>query len=385
MNLQWFFSRTARHAGHLHKHVHKLLSAQRDILSAQAIAAISEAMEQLQQAISHKSDTKALEGRMANLENVANKWLKPYPNPGLRENVEVFLVAIAVAMAIRTFFLQPFKIPTGSMQPTLYGITYENLIDRPDVAIPNALSGFFQFWLTGISYKEAVAPADGQLLIELPTRFLLFNLFQKYSVGGVGGRVWFPEDKLFSEARLGNGMQLKKGEVFLRTKMISGDHLFVDRFTFNFRRPRRGEVIVFETKGIDLLETQKWGISRDQYYIKRLVGLGGEQIHIGGDHHLIIDGKRLDASTPGFSKVYGAPANSGVSAYDGHTQVEKFANESKEFEVRPKHYLVMGDNTRSSLDSRYFGDFSREYVIGKAAFVYWPFTQRFFFGYKSGE
>jgi signal peptidase I len=180
-------------------------------------------------------------------------------------------------------------------------------------------------------------------------------------------------------------MQLKKGEVFLRTKMISGDHLFVDRFTFNFRRPRRGEVIVFETKGIDLLETQKWGISRDQYYIKRLVGLGGEQIHIGGDHHLIIDGKRLDASTPGFSKVYGAPANSGVSAYDGHTQVEKFANESKEFEVRPKHYLVMGDNTRSSLDSRYFGDFSREYVIGKAAFVYWPFTQRFFFGYKSGE
>ena len=60
---------------------------------------------------------------MEELEFAANKWLKLYPNAMWRENVEVLLVAIAVAMAIRTFFLQPFKIPTGSMQPTLYGVT----------------------------------------------------------------------------------------------------------------------------------------------------------------------------------------------------------------------------------------------------------------------
>ena len=60
---------------------------------------------------------------MENLEKAANKWLKPYPNAAWRENVEVLLVALAVAMGIRTFFLQPFKIPTGSMQPTLYGVT----------------------------------------------------------------------------------------------------------------------------------------------------------------------------------------------------------------------------------------------------------------------
>lgn len=383
MTLQWFFSRTVRQAGQLHKHVHKLLSAQRDILSPQAIGAISGAMEELKKATAEKADRKALESQMTTLETVANKWLKPFPNPGLRENVEVFLVAIAVAMAIRTFFLQPFKIPTGSMQPTLFGITYENLMERPEVEIPNALIGFFKFWLTGISYKCEVAPADGQLLVEPPTRFLLFNLYQKYSVGGVGGKVWFPEDKLFSEAP--SGMELKKGQAFLRMQMISGDHLFVDRFTYNFRRPRRGEIIVFETKGIDLLETQQWRIGRDQYYIKRLVGLGGEHIRVGGDHHLIIDGQRLDASTPGFRKVYGAPSSSGVNDYDGHTQVEKFAHESKEFAMRPNHYLVMGDNTRNSLDSRYFGDFSRDYVIGKAAFVYWPFTKRFFCGYKAGE
>ncbi len=56
---------------------------------------------------------------MDGLEKAANKWLKPYPNATIRENVEVLLVALAVAMGIRTFFLQPFKIPTGSMQPTL--------------------------------------------------------------------------------------------------------------------------------------------------------------------------------------------------------------------------------------------------------------------------
>jgi hypothetical protein len=37
----------------------------------------------------------------------------------LAENVEVFLVAIVIALGVRTYFLQPFTIPTGSMQPTL--------------------------------------------------------------------------------------------------------------------------------------------------------------------------------------------------------------------------------------------------------------------------
>ena len=62
------------------------------------------------------------------LETTANKWLKPYPNAVWRENIEVFLVAIVIAMGIRTFFVQPFKIPTGSMQPTLFGNTMEDML-----------------------------------------------------------------------------------------------------------------------------------------------------------------------------------------------------------------------------------------------------------------
>ena len=70
-------------------------------------------MASCQKAVAENADKAALEKQMENLEKAANKWLKPYPNAAWRENVEVLLVALAVAMGIRTFFLQPFKIPTA--------------------------------------------------------------------------------------------------------------------------------------------------------------------------------------------------------------------------------------------------------------------------------
>ena len=78
---------------------------------------------ELQSAIDDGAKKQELRKQMETLEQVAGKWLRPYPHAAWRENVEVLLVALAVAMGIRTFFLQPFKIPTGSMQPTLYGVT----------------------------------------------------------------------------------------------------------------------------------------------------------------------------------------------------------------------------------------------------------------------
>src|SRR6185503_2408235 len=123
MNLNWLTSKTVREANAMCKHVHKLLQHQRDLLSAQAISAVEASMRAVQEATVGKVDKAALEKKMEELEDAANKWLKPYPNAAWRENVEVLLVALAVAMGIRTFFLQPFKIPTASMQPTLFGIT----------------------------------------------------------------------------------------------------------------------------------------------------------------------------------------------------------------------------------------------------------------------
>src|SRR6185295_8323118 len=110
--------------------------------------------------------------------------------------------------------------------------------------------------------------------------------------------------------------KFKKGENILKMKSISGDHLFVDRITYNFRRPRRGEIIVFETDDIKGMSQDQHG----QFYIKRLVALGDEQVRIGDDRHLVINGKRLDSSTPHFENVYSFdPAEPPAeNKYSGH-------------------------------------------------------------------
>ena len=136
---------TVRTAGAMRKHVRKILDAQRDLLSPPAIDAVEGALGETKKAVAAGADNAALKKQMTNLENVANKWLKPYPNAAIRENIEVLLVALAVALGIRTFFLQPFKIPTGSMQPTLFGVIPSSSAPcrPPDLVIPGPRGALF--------------------------------------------------------------------------------------------------------------------------------------------------------------------------------------------------------------------------------------------------
>jgi signal peptidase I len=207
--------------------------------------------------------------------------------------------------------------------------------------------------------------------------------------------LWFgPDDDLkIRQMGFDEGRVFKKGEALLKIKEIAGDHLFVDRLTYNFRQPKRGEIIVFKTAGIEAMPRQ------DQFYIKRLVGMPNEKMTIGNDHHVRINGEKLTAATPHFEFVYSFGPIHKENHYFGHVNQETseklgrfvpapyFQNEkSLPFTVGPKHYTVFGDNTLNSFDSRAWGDFPQKNVIGKSFFVYWPISNhgksRFGWGHR---
>ncbi len=335
MILRWFLSKTVREALTVHKHYRRLLAAQRDLLSPQAIAPVQLKLDELRAAIKDGHNGR-INIKAEELQFAAEKWLKPYPHAAWRENVEVLLVALAVAMGIRTFFLQPFKIPTGSMQPTLFGVTstpdygpvYQLLNLNADQAtvrkayeqqmqlekamqIPTGIERVKQ-WFQGVSYVHVLAQNDGVIKRVSPvTKLLIFNIKQSFWIGGTNDdspgveyTMWFPPDlgesPLQVRAGLFPGKFYHTGEDVVKLRARAGDHLFVDRLTYNFRKPERGEIAVFETKGI-----QNPRMEQDQFYIKRLVALPGERVQIGNDRHLRINGRRLDASTPHFENVYG--------------------------------------------------------------------------------
>src|SRR3954469_22463745 len=95
--IRWFLSKTVREAVAMKRHVWKLLQHQRDILKAEAVAAVDAAVKSTEAALKAGASTEALKEELKKLEDAANKNLRPYPNAGYRENVEVLLVAIAVA------------------------------------------------------------------------------------------------------------------------------------------------------------------------------------------------------------------------------------------------------------------------------------------------
>jgi signal peptidase I len=322
------------------------------------------------------------------------------------------------------------------MQPTLFGITAKDLLIETTYQRPTGL-GAVKDWFGGATYLSFKADQDGTFDgVSKPLRFLIFNIKQTLWFNGKPHNFWFVPDTgggmplqlslpqtlqamLMNlpaatdgpsdlEARMGlpRGTVFHRGDNVLKMKIISGDHLFIDRVSYNFLPPGRGDIVVFQTKGIPEDKRYQFRIPADEFYIKRLVGLGGETLSMKQDYmvtdapnglgdvpacHLVVDGKPLSASTPHFQNLY---ANVGKQPaiqelkyqpdhYYGHAsisdrpEVTPVLSTARDFHIRPGCLFVMGDNTMNSLDSRYWGDFPAEKVIGKAFFVYWPFNERF--------
>jgi signal peptidase I len=392
MSLRWFFSPQFRQTSELWGRLRNLRDAQCDLLAPQDLQLLDAALQQTKAVLDAGGDDETLAARAGELELAAQQSLRPYPHPEWRDNVEFLLMAIVIVMSIRSFFAQPFKIPTGSMQPTLYGVTVQDRRGDPNFVMPGLWRRAWEFAVHGAIYHQAVAPDDGQFDHAGPLQHVL-GLVNKQQIwlrrrdgALVPITLWGgPDESQFDtiERRLGlvdevdRPNRFHKGEVLLQCIEHTGDHLFVDRLTYNFRRPARGEIVVFKTRDIPQ-------ITAEQFYIKRLVGLPGETLRIGDDRHVRVNGVRLDASTPHFQNIYGFDTNlpPRESQYSGHILAPDFPRNwlrtsADQLKVRDKHYAVFGDNTKNSSDSRYWGDFPQENILGRAWLVYWPYSGRF--------
>lgn len=174
----------------------------------------------------------------------------------IREYAESIIIALILALIVRTFIVQAFKIPSGSMIPTL------QIGDR-----------------------------------------ILVNKFL------YGAKIPFTDWRLPA-----------------------------------VRQPKRGDIIVFiypEDKKKD--------------FIKRLIAFEGEIVEIK-DGMIYVDGQPVEE--PILKKRF---------YYNRGDLLE-----GAKFKVPEGHYFVLGDNSASSRDSRYWGALEKKYLLGKAWLIYWP-------------
>jgi signal peptidase I len=127
--------------------------------------------------------------------------------------------------------------------------------------------------------------------------------------------------------------------ISMEPTLHTGEFLIVNRLTYRFGEPQRGDIIVFDYPN-----------NTDDDYVKRIIGLPDETVTVDRNGNVYIDGALLDESY--------LPAR--ISAYQG------------EWVVPENSYFVMGDNRRSSSDSRSWGALERQFIIGKAWLSYWP-------------
>lgn len=402
-----------KHGRLLVRHAEKLLRYRKDVLSESAISDLKTQIEKMRKALNDR-DKNAVKTESEQLHAL---YLQRMPTPkdaAWRENIEVILVAIVVAIGIRSYFLQPFKIPTGSMQPTLNGIIghkhfYQN---EPDIPVdqktlyeqrddgwclkgfsskdagPNLVRQIAEFVVLGRNYINVVARVDDQIQRVDQKKFLFFFTFSQIVGQHENYLVYAPWETLRDYWSVVPGRILQKGDVIARGAIDTGDQVFVDKFSYNFIKPHRGDVFVFRTDSIQGIDPRAGAFrfvrssvtppdESAPFYNKRLVGLPGDDLQIKPPL-LIANGKPADEF--GLKRVMSA-----VAPYRGYVAGREgidvswrdstiHVDLSVPFRVPEHGYFAMGDNSSNSLDSRYWGPVPEENLVGRGLFVYWPFN-----------
>src|SRR5213082_207926 len=156
-----FTPRYVKHSKLLLRHGEKYLRYKDDLLSTSTREKLTAALQNLREALRKRDHARIKSGAEA-LDEKLHKLMPVTWESHWRENCEVILVAIVVAIGIRSYFLQPFKIPTGSMQPTLNGIIGHEI--KPPTPLPNFLQQVAEFVVRGRNYIDIVSGEDDQVL-----------------------------------------------------------------------------------------------------------------------------------------------------------------------------------------------------------------------------
>ncbi|MDP0501448.1 MAG: signal peptidase I [Verrucomicrobiota bacterium JB022] len=320
-----------------------------------------------------------------------------YPKHGGADWIETLLVMAILGLGIRQFFFQPMKIPTNSMYPTYHGMTtqlYDDPAEEPAGAwklLRKIGRGVQHFELKApasgeVVWMEQPQPVSGRSMLVIPAQKLRFTLL----VGGEPVQFDVPAEYDYrplleglmvqgqarrtmvnGQAAYATGTRVQAGETVLSWDILTGDQLFVDRFSYHFVKPKVGDPVVFDTTNVPGMDEGE----RGKYYIKRLVGVEGDTLEIR-EPGVIRNGQPLDGADA-FTRN---AAQEGE--YEGYLRGDnpRFRGTSRfpgdEFVVPEGNYFVLGDNSDESLDSRFWGFVPERSMVGKAGFIYYPISPR---------
>ncbi len=132
------------------------------------------------------------------------------------------------------------------------------------------------------------------------------------------------------------------------------DRLIVDKVSYHFKDPQRGDIIVFmppDEASVVCTGPQASQHNKDAY-IKRIIGLPGDTVEVK-QGQVFINGKPLK---------------------------EGYVVEVPDYQYGPRtvpqgSYLVLGDNRNNSCDSHYWGFVPRDNIIGRAIVRFWPLNR----------